>query len=311
MQQLIAQTSLTKREADLVEVLAHAAADVDGVAPLSEQYLLGVRSAGDADRDDLTHVLAWSTEAEGAEPAETLIGYGQLQTSGPAASAEIVVHPQWRRRGVGTRILDALPDPIRLWAHGPVPGALEFTTANGLVPVRELLRMERDLATPLPPTGVPPAYRVRPFRPGADDAAWLSANRDTFAHHLEQGSLTERDLADRMAQDWFDAHGFLLIVPVDEPGRIAAFHWTKIEPPTSRISEVYAVGVRPAYQGQGLGRAATLVGLHHLADRGMTRVSLYVDGDNEPAVRTYAGLGFTVTGRDVQLSRNHGNSGTI
>ena len=68
---------------------------------------------------------------------------------------------------------------------------------------------------------------------------------------------------------------------------IAAFHWTKAPP-----AEVYVIGVHPAYQGHGLGRAVTLLGLHHLRDLGYGEVTLYSDGDNAPAMAIYRSLGF-------------------
>ena len=59
--------------------------------------------------------------------------------------------------------------------------------------------------------------------------------------------------------------------------------------------EVYVVAVSPAAAGRGLGRALTAAGLRHLAEvePRLDRVILYVDGDNEPAIRLYEGLGFS------------------
>ena len=77
------------------------------------------------------------------------------------------------------------------------------------------------------------------------------------------------------------------------------FHWTKVHGPA--LGEVYVVGVDPDAQGRGLGRALTLVGLHHLADRlgPAADVTLYVEGDNAAAVKTYRRLDFDVFARDV------------
>ena len=63
------------------------------------------------------------------------------------------------------------------------------------------------------------------------------------------------------------------------------------------------LGVDPAAHGRGLGRVLTLAGLHHLRDRGLDAVLLYVEADNAPAVRVYERLGFTVHAADVNYAR--------
>jgi mycothiol synthase len=117
-----------------------------------------------------------------------------------------------------------------------------------------------------------------------------------------------------MAQPWFDPAGLILVTADDSPGATAgavvAFHWTKVDPDqTSTIDatrpagEVYVVGVDPAYQGRGLGRPVTALGLAHLARQGLPEVVLYVDGDNRTAIRTYTALGFHSIMEDVMYSR--------
>ena len=66
------------------------------------------------------------------------------------------------------------------------------------------------------------------------------------------------------------------------------------------------VGVHPAEQGTGLGRALTLAGLHYLRGREIPSVMLYVDGDNTAAIRLYASLGFAHTGTDVMYEHAAG-----
>ena len=71
------------------------------------------------------------------------------------------------------------------------------------------------------------------------------------------------------------------------------------------------VGVDPAEQGSGLGRALTLAGLHYLRDLGLAQVMLYVDEDNGPAIRMYEALGFTRARTDAMYRKNSaGHGGT-
>jgi mycothiol synthase len=202
-----------------------------------------------------------------------------------------------------------------VWAHGNLPAARGLAAAAGLVLTRTLHLMgrpltETDAADPV----LPPGYTVRAFEPGRDDEAWVALNAAAFAHHPEQGRLTVADLHERMEQAWFDPAGFLL---VERDGRPVAFHWTKVEPAEapgwahgsgpnavrSGTGEVYVVGVHPDEQGRGLGGPLTALGLAHLARRGLATVHLYVDGDNEAALRTYRRLGFTDLAVDGQYSR--------
>jgi len=293
--------------ADQVRALAAAAQEADGVAPLSEQPLLRLG----VDHENLTHVVAYDGEG-------TVTGYAQVDRGGDVASAELVVHPAARRRRTGRMLLrtaqrDAtLParsgEPgqhggsLHVWAHGDLPAARALAASAGLVVVRELWKMGLDLrpgSWDLP--GVPAGLRLRTFRPGHDDAAWLRLNARAFAHHPEQGRLTQTDLDARLAEDWFDAEGLFLLERED--GTLAGSLWTKVatdQPAGPREGEIYVVAVDPDTQGQGLGKVLTAVGLAHLAARGLDRAVLYVDGDNTAATRTYLGAGFGTDTVDVQ-----------
>ena len=188
-------------------------------------------------------------------------------------------------------VLDAEPAPAELDA---------VARAAGFVPTRTMLQLRRSL--PVPPTdrGRPPpggAPLLRSFEPGVDDDAWLAVNNRAFAWHPEQSGWTRADLAERMAEPWFRADGFLVHhrSPSAGPGgAIDGFCWTKIhadhDPP---LGEIFVIGVDPDAHGRGLGRSLTLAGLDWLAAQGLTVGMLYVEADNAAAVGLYRDLGFT------------------
>jgi mycothiol synthase len=182
---------------------------------------------------------------------------------------------------------------------------------------RALWQMRRSLYAPLPAPSWPTGVTVRTFEPGRDDAAWVEVNAVAFADHPEQGQWTLDDLHRRMGEPWFDPAGFFLAWRADQ---LVGFHWTKVhggddphevDGPHAHdghghdpIGEVYVVGVAPSEQGNGLGKALTLVGLRHLRSRGLPAAMLYVDADNESAIRLYTRLGFTRWETDVMFSRD-------
>ena len=143
---------------------------------------------------------------------------------------------------------------------------------------------------------MPERYAVRSFEAGRDEDAWVAVNAAAFASHPEQGALTRRDLEQRMAQPWWDPDGFILIVDASAPDQIAAFHWTKVDPPDGDTGEVYVVGVSPDRQGEGIGGLLVDALLAHAATLDRKPVSLEVRADNAPAQGLYEKRGFRRTG---------------
>lgn len=309
---LEASTQLDDATASAVLALACRAADADGVEAISEAFRLALRSP----RADVTHVVAHAGDdgdagGDGYAGESRPVGYAARDAAG---SAELVVDSSSRRQGVGRALLRAVFDggTTGVWAHGDLPAAQGLAAAEGLVSTRELHLMARQLtAADAEDPVVPEGFSVRAFEPGRDEQAWLEVNGLSFAPHPEQGSITLEDLQERMAQDWFDPAGFLLVedtTETDARGQhpLAAFHWTKrgLDSATGRAhasdsgegagrrGEVYVVGVHPAYQGRGLAGPLTALGTAHLARQGVDTVELYVDGDNTRALATYRRAGF-------------------
>lgn len=267
----------------VLRLLAEAAA-ADGQQAVSEQGRLYLKGGA---RPGVRHLLL--------SLGDELVGYAQLEDTDPveAPAAELVVHPGHRGHGhgraLGSALLAESGKRLRVWAHGGHSAARHLAQVLGLTLFRELRQMRRPLTgLDLPEPKLSDGVSVRAFVPGRDDAAWLAVNAEAFAHHPEQGSLTQRDLDDRMAEPWFDPSGFFLAF---RAGELIGFHWTKVHA-EEQIGEVYVVGVRPGAQGGGLGKALTTIGLRHLAGQGLPTAMLYVDADNKAAVTVYERLGF-------------------
>ena len=288
-------TVLSAAECDAVRRLISDAERADGIAPVGEQVLRDL--AGPAGGDLVA-----------ADPHGEVVGYLHLTSGsdGGDAAAELVVHPQARRRGIGAAMMRAAIERsggrIRFWAHGTLPAATAAADAAGLRAVRSLTQMTRPLSD-LPDTVVPQGVTVRTFAGQQDHAELLRVNNAAFDWHPEQGGWTDHVLVARLGQPWFEPEGLFLAFD-DATGRLVGFHWTKIH--DGNVGEVYVLGVDPAAHGRGLGRSLTVVGMRHLAGRlvggEQPEVMLYVESDNTAALATYRGLGFTVEGVDTAFA---------
>jgi mycothiol synthase len=306
---------LAAGEAAEVLGLMRAAGDADGAYPLSEHVVLHLREGGDV---RAVHLLS---RHDGQ-----LVGYAHVDTTDPVegAAAELAIHPLHRRRGLGRALVtEAIavaderagrpPGRLRLWAHGDHPSATALAMTLGFERWRVLWQMRRSLFAPVPEPTLPAGVSIRPFRPGADDEAWVALNAEAFAKHPDQGRWTLGDLHIRMREPWFDPAGFLL-AERDSDGELLGFHWTKVHGavrgtagdaphPHEPIGEVYVLGVAPGTAGTGLGTALTLAGLRHLRGHGLDQAMLYVDEANVKAVSLYQKLGFARWTTDVCFRR--------
>jgi mycothiol synthase len=261
-----------------------------------------------------------------ATGARVILAIGDVAAALVApGEAELVVDPDARRHGHGGRLLDALlerePSGLRVWAHGDHPAARALAASRGLRPVRELLQLRAEVST-AHSSGSSRSLSDRIETPGRSTASgfdtaadgllnqltifsasagfdpdeWVALNARTFASHPEQGRVTRADLEVLMAEPWFDAADLLLLRAGDE---LIGYCWLKVE---HGVGEFYVVGVAPGHQGEGLGRLLVRAGLVRLSLRGIRTASLYVEGDNAPALALYRSFGFADHTVDVQYA---------
>lgn len=294
---------LSPAEIESVGKLVDAATRADGVNPLSEHVWLHLKHGGDHHdehllvRDEGGRTVAYAHFDE----TDTVSG----------ASTELVVHPQFRRRGLGTALVKELLSSskdgrLRLWAHGESASSAALADSLGFRRQRILWQMRRSLRSELPDPSFPDSMTLAAFRRGHDEDELLRVNAASFQGLPDQAAWDRNDLDQRLGEDWFAPEG---IIMAWTSSSLAGFHWTKIhgdENSHEPIGEVYVLAVDPAWQGKGLGRALTLAGLHHLRAQGLSQVMLYVDSSNAAAIKLYSGLGFARWDTDVLYGRSQG-----
>ena len=93
------------------------------------------------------------------------------------------------------------------WSHADHPAAAALARRLGFEAVRRLWVMTREAG----PVGVPRSdgVTIRGYR-DSDAEEVIRVNAAAFAHHPEQGSMDAANLAERMAEPWFDPAGLLV-----------------------------------------------------------------------------------------------------
>lgn len=202
-----------------------------------------------------------------------------------------------------TAVLDAMFDRVQsqqiddghevvVWGKPAMPWHEALATQHGMRQVRALHQMRCPLPVVIEP--VP----TRAFVPGEDDEALRLVNNAAFVGHPDQGDLSPEAFAHKLAEPGVSPEGIRLF---EHEGRLAGFCWTKIHH-DKQLGEVFAIGLDPSVHGRGLGPGMTAAGLNWLHQRGLETGMLYVEADNDPAVRTYEKLGFAVVRTDKAWS---------
>jgi len=344
---LVTELEAGAKLAQVQNLLQHAL-DHDGYLPIGEHIYLKLKTGQPTNFEQM---IVSGHEAAGAFlvyrkfglahsedstiPGAGLVAYAQLlaqpHNQPTRLLAEVVVHPHLRRQGIGQKLLQQIIalgrrgnfEQLDLWAYNARATSQKFAAQLNLEPARTLHFMRREASLPLPEYTLPHEFRLRPFQPGQDDAAWLALNRLVFAHHPENGSWTQSDLDIRFTQAWLDPADFLVLE--NQAGRMLGFNWTKrvpsrqsdlyaspaypaiapaarpplVSPLGGRLGEIYVVGLHPETRGFGLGRGLTLLGLQHLRASHAEVFTLYVDANNTPAVKLYYSLGFSLDHNDI------------
>ncbi len=288
--------SLTRDQQEQVFKIVKYATQEDSVNPLNEHAELHLKHGGDK---PISHILATK---EGV-----VVGYGHLDQTdlveGPAA--EIVVNPEFRNQGIAKLILKKIeelskPKPVRLWAHGNVPAAKQFTKNLNYEPIREIIQLKFSLLNIISDFNFANKFKVSTYQDDEDNKTILQINKDAFSELPDQAAWNKQDLQLRLNEHWFDPEGLLILRKDDSP---VAFCWTKIhthdEAEHQPLGEIYVLAVLPEFQNRGLGKQLMLWALQHLRKKGLSEAILYVDAKNVKAMKIYQEIGFVHSGSDT------------
>ena len=246
---------------------------------------------------------------------------GFARTNGRVRGGDKVVHrtevwtaPEWRRHGIGHRLLAWAEERARAvkaggtigqpgWVHEVSitgddgnPALRPFAAANGYKLIRYSFEMRRRLDDePIPDAPLPPGLELRPVVPADHRAIW-EANTEAFRDHWEATPRTEDDF-----RTWFadPDHDPTLWQVAWDGDQVAGLSMNTIYAEENarlgiNVGWLDQVSVRRPWRRQGIGAAVIAASLRAFKERGLDEASLGVDAENPTgALALYEHLGFT------------------
>jgi ribosomal protein S18 acetylase RimI-like enzyme len=262
----------------------------------------------------------------GAFSVGTMVAFGAVRVRSEADPVHDMrywgsVHPAWRQRGLGRRLLDWAEDaavrlhrehfpdrPLSLsgscLAHNAPAAALY--AARGYRPVRWFHAMTRDLKAPLPDAPLSPEVQLIPFSPEVSEDARLIRN-EAFADHWGSTETSAQAWAHLLEAGTFrPGFSFLACVGGTPAGFVLSHEYEAYNEVIGRRDlHIALIGTRRAARGRGI--ASALLGRALAAGRedGFSSGSLVVDADSETgAVGLYERAGFTVMHTSVTQAKS-------
>lgn len=253
---------------------------------------------------------------------EALIGYVLADRRPESAMDRMgaigIVHPEWRRRGVGTALMlraqqralemrAGKPLFLEMVAREKVAGASELAASLGMEPVRYFFYMQCGNLHKLPEPTLPTDVRFRALEAGTDAPRFTAAYNDAFSDHWGFTVTTVEEVEHFLQSGGYHPGDITLAVePNDDIAGFCALLFPRMEPEMLRSNPpmVDDLGVVHAFRRRGLGRALLLAGMRQVRSLGHEVIALAVDADNpNKALCLYESVGFKVVSRSTAFRK--------
>jgi mycothiol synthase len=239
-----------------------------------------------------------------------------------------VVHPDFRRRGIGTGVTERMLAAARVISEARFPGVPLAVTSSALdrvlgqIALLEstgfeahhyefgMLRTIGDADRAADP-GVPPGYALVPFGPEVSEEIRFTHNAAFVPDHPGSTVATEQTWAERVQISSF-RQDLSFGLRHEASGQMAGYvlvNYYEADTEMTGLRDAYVnyLGTRREHRRRGVGSALLSAVLHAAAKDGMDTASLGVQAENPSgALGTYEHAGFEVRRRFVVYRREMG-----
>lgn len=283
----------------LVRLSAEAeAVDCYGFALDRRQLVESVQSAPDDFRQ-----RCWLAFAEGGG----LAGYLRAERSANNGQRGYwlhgVVHPAWRRQGVGTQLMQQAWSALRsgperpayalTWAYKDDSGRHALYAKFGLEPYHFYWEMTRGNLAEIPPPVWPAGVLLRPWDESQAEAV-VALRNHVFAQDGDYQPISAARLCRHFRTGRFEPELAVIAWRGDRPVGFthSCLAWTRRARGLNE-GEIVWLAVSPDERGRGLGAALVLETMRRLRAAGAEVATVGVHTSAGATPRLYARLGFT------------------
>jgi mycothiol synthase len=222
----------------------------------------------------------------------------------------VLVHPAWRRRGLGAALLAQVEARARaeggryldMMVAGEHEAGSRFLEANHFRAVHYGWQMILPDIHSAPGPAWPSGYHTRTFVPGQDERTTVEIENASFQDEWEFSTIELGEIEGFVRSPSFRADGILYAT---HQGQAVGECWSWIDeeqrtaPPGDKSGGVWCLCVHPQHRRRGLGQALLLAGVQWQRQQGMASATLAVDGANDRAKHLYETVGFITRRTDV------------